>query len=199
MPRMVRRLSAAWAAIRDGFLTPGGHSEVAILVENHPGVLSKVSGLFSRRGFNIYSLAVGMTEDPTVSRITIVVEGDSYIVEQVIKQLNKLIDVIKVSKIEEDSLTRELALIKVKAEPNTRHQIVELINIFRAQVVDINKNHLIVEITGDSEKITALVDMLKDYGIEEMVRTGAIAINRGKRMLKDERNKGGYDNGNNVL
>jgi len=140
-----------------------------------------------------------MTEDPTVSRITIVVEGDSYIVEQVIKQLNKLIDVIKVSKIEEDSLTRELALIKVKAEPNTRHQIVELINIFRAQVVDINKNHLIVEITGDSEKITALVDMLKDYGIEEMVRTGAIAINRGKRMLKDERNKGGYDNGNNVL
>ncbi|MGI5851266.1 MAG: acetolactate synthase small subunit [Clostridiales bacterium] len=172
---------------------------LGVLVENHPGVLSKVSGLFSRRGFNIYSLAVGMTEDPTVSRITIVVEGDSYIVEQVIKQLNKLIDVIKVSKIEEDSLTRELALIKVKAEPNTRHQIVELINIFRAQVVDINKNHLIVEITGDSEKITALVDMLKDYGIEEMVRTGAIAINRGKRMLKDERNKGGYDNGNNVL
>ena len=90
-------------------------------------------------------------------------------------------------------------MIKVKAEPATRHQIVELINIFRAQVVDINKNHLIVEITGDSEKITALVDMLKDYGIEEMVRTGAIAINRGRKMLKDDRNKGGYDNGNNVL
>lgn len=173
---------------------------LGVLVENHPGVLSKVSGLFSRRGFNIYSLAVGMTEDPTVSRITIVVEGDSYIVEQVTKQLNKLIDVIKVADVGEDSVTRELALMKVKASSKTRHEIVEIINIFRAQVVDITKNHLTIEITGDSEKVTALEDMLKDYGIEEMVRTGAIAINRGNRMLRyEEKNKGGNENGNYVL
>ncbi len=173
---------------------------LAILVENHPGVLSKVSGLFSRRGFNIYSLAVGMTEDPSISRITIVVEGDQYIVEQVTKQLNKLIDVIKVANIGHDSLIRELALIKVKATPESRHEIIEIINVFRAQVVDIAKNHLTIEITGDSEKITALEDMLKDYGIEEMVRTGAIGINRGAKMIKyDNSNRGGYGNGNNVL
>ena len=156
---------------------------LGVLVENHPGVLSKVSGLFSRRGFNIYSLAVGMTEDPGVSRITIVVEGDEYIVEQVAKQLNKLIDVIKVSSLDRESLTRELALIKVKATPKTRHEIIEIINIFRAQVVDIAKDHLTAEITGDSEKITALEDMLKGYGISEMVRTGAIAIDRGNKLL----------------
>ncbi len=173
---------------------------LGVLVENHPGVLSKVSGLFSRRGFNIYSLAVGMTEDPSVSRITIVVEGDHYTIEQVTKQLNKLIDVIKVAKIGEDSLTRELALIKVNATPKTRHEIIEIINIFRAQVVDIAANHLTIEITGDSEKITALVDMLKDYGISEMVRTGAIAINRGSKTIKHENtNRGGFENGNNVL
>lgn len=173
---------------------------LGVLVENHPGVLSKVSGLFSRRGFNIYSLAVGMTEDPSISRITIVVEGDQYIVEQVTKQLNKLIDVIKVADIGQDSVSRELALIKVSATPKTRHEIIEIINIFRAQVVDITKNHLTVEITGDSEKITALEDMLKDYGISEMVRTGAIAIDRGSKMIKyEESNRGGYQNGDNVL
>ncbi|NLJ40497.1 MAG: acetolactate synthase small subunit [Clostridiales bacterium] len=156
---------------------------LGVLVENHPGVLSKVSGLFSRRGFNIYSLAVGMTEDPGISRITIVVEGDEYIVEQVAKQLNKLIDVIRVSNMDRESLTRELALIKVRATPKTRHEIIEIINIFRAQVVDIAKDHLTAEITGDSEKITALEDMLKGYGISEMVRTGAIAIDRGNKLL----------------
>ena len=173
---------------------------LGVLVENHPGVLSKVSGLFSRRGFNIYSLAVGMTEDPSISRITIVVEGDQYIVEQVTKQLNKLIDVIKVADIGQDSVTRELALIEVNATPHTRHEIIEIINIFRAQVVDIAKNHLIIEITGDSEKITALEDMLKDYGVSEMVRTGAIAIDRGSKMIKyEESNRGGYQSGDNVL
>lgn len=173
---------------------------LGVLVENHPGVLSKVSGLFSRRGFNIYSLAVGMTEDPTISRMTIVVEGDQYIVDQVAKQLNKLIDVIKVSNIGDDSVSRELALIKVRATSKTRHEIIEIANIFRAQVVDIAKDYLTIEITGDSEKITALVDMLKDYGIEEMVRTGAIAIDRGGKMIKyDENNRGGFYNGNNVL
>ncbi|NLI61228.1 MAG: acetolactate synthase small subunit [Clostridiales bacterium] len=173
---------------------------LGILVENHPGVLSKVSGLFSRRGFNIYSLAVGITEDPSISRITIVVEGDEYIVEQVTKQLNKLVDVIKVANIGEDSVTRELALIKVMASPKTRHEVIEITNIFRAQVVDIAKDYLIVEITGDSEKISALVDMLKDYGIKEMVRTGAIAIDRGGKMIKyEDTERGGFQNGDNVL
>lgn len=173
---------------------------LGVLVENHPGVLSKVSGLFSRRGFNIYSLAVGMTQNPNISRITIVVEGDEYMVEQVTKQLNKLIDVIKVANIGKESVTRELALIKVKATPQTRNEVIEIINIFRAQVVDINKNYLTVEITGDSEKITAIEDMLRDYGIKEMVRTGAIAIDRGSKMIKyEEDNEGGNNNGHNVL
>ncbi len=173
---------------------------LAVLVENHPGVLSKVSGLFSRRGFNIYSLAVCVTEDPSISRITIVVEGDEYTVEQVTKQLNKLIDVIKVSKIGHDSVTRELALIKVRADSENRHQIIQIINIFRAQIVDVARDYLIVEITGDSEKITALVDMLKDYDIKEMVRTGAIALDRGSKMIKyEDVDRGGYQNGCNVL
>src|SRR5690554_4352181 len=129
---------------------------LGVLVENHPGVLSKVSGLFSRSGFNIDSLAVGVTENPDISRMTIVVNGDEYIVEQVTKQLNKLINVIKVADIGRDSVTRELALIKVEATPSTRNQIIERVNIFRAGVVDINKNNLTIEITGDSEKISEL-------------------------------------------
>ena len=161
---------------------------LGVLVENRPGVLSKVSGLFSRRGFNIDSLAVGITENPDISRMTIVVDGDDYIVEQVTKQLNKLIDVIKVANIAEDSVIRELALIKVKATPSTRNEIIEIANIFRAKIVDISKNFLIIEITGDSNKISALEDMLKDFGIKEMVRTGAIAIERGGKMVKYEEN-----------
>jgi acetolactate synthase-1/3 small subunit len=145
---------------------------LGVLVDNHPGVLSKVSGLFSRRGFNIDSLAVGETENPEVSRITIVVDGDEYIVDQLTKQLNKLINVIKVSVIGEDSISRELALIKVRATPVTRNQIVDIVNIFRAKVVDVNRDSIIVEITGDSKKIAALEDMLEDFGILEMVRTG---------------------------
>lgn len=157
---------------------------LGVLVENHPGVLSKVAGLFSRRGFNIDSLAVGVTEDPEISRITIVVDGDEYIVEQVTKQLNKLIDVIKVAIIGEDSISRELALIKVRATPATRNEIIEIVNIFRAKVVDINKNSVIIEITGDSKKIGALEEMLNDFGILEMVRTGNISIDRGLKMVK---------------
>lgn len=157
---------------------------LGVLVENHPGVLSKVAGLFSRRGFNIDSLAVGVTEDPEISRITIVVDGDEYIVEQVTKQLNKLIDVIKVAIIGEDSISRELALIKVHATPATRNEIIEIVNIFRAKVVDINKNSVIIEITGDSKKIGALEEMLNDFGILEMVRTGNISIDRGLKMVK---------------
>jgi len=157
---------------------------LGVLVDNYPGVLSKVVGLFSRRGFNIESLAVGVTEDPKVSRITIVVDGDDYTVDQVTKQLNKLINVIKVSIIGEDSISRELALIKVKATPETRNQIVDIVNIFRAKVVDVNRHSIIVEITGDSKKIAALEDMLQDFGILEIVRTGNISIDRGLKMVK---------------
>lgn len=157
---------------------------LGVLVENNPGVLSKVSGLFSRRGFNIESLAVGVTEDPAISRMTIVVEGDSYVVEQVTKQLNKLIEVIKVENISQNSVVRELALIKVNAVNSTRNEIMQIANVFRANIVDISKNYLTIEITGDDQKISALVEMLDEFGIKEMVRTGIIAIDRGNKMIR---------------
>ncbi|MFO7295440.1 MAG: acetolactate synthase small subunit [Caldicoprobacter sp.] len=159
---------------------------LGVLVANQPGVLSKVAGLFSRRAFNIESLAVGVTEDPNISRMTIVVDGDEKVIEQVAKQLNKLIDVIKVADIAEDSVTRELALIKVQADPGNRNEIIQIVNVFRAQVVDISKDSMIIEITGDEKKIDALQEMLKDFGIKEMVRTGIIAVDRGNKLIKDE-------------
>lgn len=153
---------------------------LSVLVVNHPGVLAKVAGLFSRRGFNIDSLAVGVTNDPNVSRMTILTEGDDSTVEQIARQLGKLVDVIKVTDVSENSVTRELALIKLRTTSETRGEIIEIINIFRAKVVDISTDFLTAEITGDSEKVSALEDMLKGFGIEEMVRTGIIAISRGK-------------------
>ena len=158
---------------------------LGVLVENQPGVLAKVAGLFSRRGFNIESLAVGTTEDPTVSRMTIVVEGDENVIEQVAKQVNKLIDVIRVADIAKDSVARELALIKVHTTPATRNEIIQIVSVFRAQVVDISKDSLIIEITGDQDKVSALQEMLKDFGIKEMVRTGIIAVDRGNRLIKN--------------
>jgi acetolactate synthase I/III small subunit len=158
---------------------------LAILVENRPGVLSKVVGLFSRRAFNIHSLAVGVTEDPAFSRITIVADGDAYILEQISKQLNKLIDVIKVSNISEDSVAREMALIKVNATPATRNEIVEIVNIFREKVVDISKTSVTIQVTGDSKKMAALEEMLRDFGIKEMVRTGMIAVDRGAKAIRE--------------
>jgi acetolactate synthase-1/3 small subunit len=160
---------------------------LGVLVANQPGVLSKVAGLFSRRGFNIDSLTVGVTEDPNVSRMTIVVEGDESVIEQVSKQLNKLIDVIKVADIAENSVARELALIKVGATPGNRNEIIQIVNVFRAQVVDISKDSMIIEITGDEKKVNALQEMLKDFGIKEMVRTGVIAVDRGNKLIKDEK------------
>jgi len=153
---------------------------LSVLVVNHPGVLAKVAGLFSRRGFNIDSLAVGVTNDPNVSRMTILTEGDDSTVEQIARQLGKLVDVIKVTNVSENSVTRELALIKLRTTSETRGEIIEIINIFRAKVVDISTDFLTVEITGNAEKVSALEDMLKEFGIEEMVRTGIIAISRGK-------------------
>jgi len=157
---------------------------LSVLVENHPGVLSRVAGLFSRRGFNIDSLAVGVTEDPTISRITIVVNGDDYIVEQVSKQLNKLIDVIKVKKLNpKEAVERELALIKVNASSQTRSDIIQITEIFRANIVDVSKETLTIEISGDEDKIEAFIELIKQYGIKEVVRTGIIAIERGNKVI----------------
>ncbi|MDF2988037.1 MAG: acetolactate synthase, small subunit [Eubacterium sp.] len=158
---------------------------LSVLVENRSGVLSRVAGLFSRRGFNIDSLAVGVTENPEVSRMTIVVNGDEYTVEQVSKQLNKLIDVIKIRALENsDSVSRELALIKVNATASTRSEIIQIVEIFRAKIVDVSKNTLTVEISGATDKVEALEDMLKQFGIKEIVRTGTIAIERGNKYIK---------------
>lgn len=153
---------------------------LSVLVVNHPGVLAKVAGLFSRRGFNIDSLAVGVTDDPEVSRMTILAEGDEATIEQIGRQLGKLVDVLKVTDVTENSVTRELALIKLNTTSETRREVIEIINVFRAKIVDISKDSLTTEITGDSEKVSALEDMLRPFGIEEMVRTGIIAISRGK-------------------
>lgn len=166
---------------------------LSVLVENHPGVLSRVAGLFSRRGFNIDSLAVGVTENPDISRMTIVVDGDDYTVEQVSKQLNKLIDVIKIKQLDRgDSVSRELALIKVKATATTRAEIIQIVEIFRANIVDVSKNTLTIEASGGTSKVSALEDMLKQFGIKEIVRTGTIAIERGNKYIKasgnDDRN-----------
>ncbi|MDP4093991.1 MAG: acetolactate synthase small subunit [Bacillota bacterium] len=163
---------------------------LSVLVENHAGVLSRVSGLFSRRGFNIDSLAVGVTENPDISRMTIVVDGDEYVVEQVSKQLNKLIDVIKLKKLDRsESLSRELALIKVKATATTRAEIIQIVEIFRAKIVDVSKSTLTIEISGGTDKVAALEDMLKQFGIKEIVRTGTIAIERGNRIIKPNKNE----------
>lgn len=155
---------------------------LSVLVENQPGVLARVAGLFSRRGYNIESLAVGETHEPTVSRMTIVVDGDDQVIEQVVKQLSKLIDVIEVRDItQEEYVDRELVLIKVNADPSVRGEIMQIVEIFRARIVDIGYNTLIIECTGDEGKIRALEKSLKPFGILELVRTGKIAMVRGPK------------------
>ena len=161
---------------------------VAVLVENKSGVLTRVAGLFSRRGFNIESLAVGVTENADTSRMTIVVSGDDNVLEQVMKQLNKLIDVIRVSDIpQEDSVNRELALIKVGVDSNTRAEVMQIVDIFRAKIVDVGAKSLIVEVTGDESKISAIEQLLRQFGVKEMVRTGKVAMNRGAKLVQSEK------------
>ncbi|MEN6351601.1 MAG: acetolactate synthase small subunit [Syntrophomonas sp.] len=153
---------------------------LSVTVENRPGVLTRVATLFRRRGYNIESLTVGATEDPTISRMTIVVEGDAKVIEQVTKQLYKLVDVIKIIDLtSERSVDRELVLIKVKADNNVRADIVQIVDIFRARIVDIGRESLIIECTGDSGKIDGIEESLKPFGIMELVRTGKIAMVRG--------------------
>lgn len=159
---------------------------LSVLVENQSGVLSRIAGLFSRRGYNIDSLSVGETEDPTVSRMTIVVDADDSTLEQIKKQLNKLVDTIKILELkEQSSIYRELTLIKVLAGTKTRAEIIEIANIFRAHIVDVAKESLVIEATGDQGKITALISMLEPYGIKEIIRTGLTALQRGEKELKN--------------
>jgi len=158
---------------------------ISILVENHAGVLSRVAGLFSRRGFNIDSLAVGETNNSLISRITIVVKGDDYTVEQVSKQLNKLVDVIKIKILKkEEFVGRELLLVKVKATSKQRSEIIQLVDIFRANIVDVSKETVTVEISADQDKTSALTGLLEPFGILEIVRTGIVAIQRGKKCVE---------------
>lgn len=155
---------------------------LAVLVENNPGVLARVAGLFSRRGFNIDSLSVGRTDKPDVSRMTIVVEGDDRVLEQVTKQLHKLVDVIKISDISPDEyVDRELVLIKVSCDPAKRGEVMQIADVFRARIVDLGRKTLILECTGNEGKINAFEESLRAYGVKELVRTGKIAMLRGNR------------------
>ena len=160
-------------------MTDTKHTLVA-LVEDKPGVLNRVASLFRRRSFNIESLAVGGSEQPGLSRMTIVAIGDSAHVEQVRKQLEKLINVVKVADITEgDMVTRELALIKVKATASTRSEIMQIVSIFRANIVDVAPGSVTVEVTGDEDKVNSLLGLLRDFGVKEVSRTGRIALTRG--------------------
>jgi acetolactate synthase-1/3 small subunit len=158
---------------------------LSVLVENKPGVLARVAGLFSGRGFNISSLTVGETEDPQISRMTIVSAGDDAIMEQISKQLNKLIDVIKVLDLTGEShLERELLLVKVTSEGGQRAEVTQLAEIFRAKIVDVSERTLTFEITGDANKLDAFVDLVKGFGIKELVRTGTVAVAREMKKKK---------------
>ena len=157
---------------------------LSVLVENKPGVLARVAGLFSRRGFNIESLAVGPTENPEVSRMTIVVAVEELPLEQVTKQLNKLVNVIKIVELEKSTaVQRELLLVKVRADATVRSQVLETVQLFRAKVVDVSPEALTVEATGTADKIGALLRLLEPYGIRELVQSGMVAVGRGARSI----------------
>lgn len=153
---------------------------LSVTVENKPGVLSRVTGMISRRGFNIESLTVAPTEDEGLSRMTIIVEADELGFEQITKQVHKLVSVFRISDLtEEDAVERELVLFKVQAAPDRRHEIIEIANVFRAKVVDVGKNTLTVEATGNESKLDAMENLFRGYGIRQLTRTGKIAIGRG--------------------
>ncbi|WP_088289595.1 acetolactate synthase small subunit [Kineosporia sp. A_224] len=159
---------------------------LSVLVENRPGILARVAGLFARRGFNIHSLAVGPTEVAAVSRMTVVVDVDELPLEQVTKQLNKLISVIKIVELEPtSSVQRELMLVKVKADLQTRTHVLETVELFRAKVIDVAPDAVTIEATGNSEKLEALLKVLEPFGIRELVQSGMVAVGRGSRSITD--------------
>ncbi|MFY9262616.1 MAG: acetolactate synthase small subunit [Actinomycetaceae bacterium] len=160
---------------------------LSVMVENKPGVLSRVSGLFTRRGFNIHSLAVGPTENPEISRMTIVVNAEDTPLEQITKQLNKLVNVLKIVVMDKEvAVQRQLYLIKVKANDDNRINIIQIVDLFRAHVIDVDPESMVVEATGSPTKMVALLAALKPYGITEIVRSGAVAIGRGPRSLSEK-------------
>jgi acetolactate synthase-1/3 small subunit len=159
---------------------------LSVLVENKPGVLARIAALFSRRGFNIDSLAVGPTEHPDVSRMTIVVNVEDLPLEQVTKQLNKLVNVIKIVELDPDAaVRRELVLVKVRADSETRAQVTEIVQLFRAKTVDVSPDAVTIEATGSSDKLEAMLKMLEPYGIKELVQSGMVAVGRGARSITD--------------
>ncbi len=159
---------------------------LSVLVEDKPGVLARVASLFSRRGFNIESLAVGPTEVPEISRMTIVVNVESLPLEQVTKQLNKLINVLKIVELEPDqSVSREFMLVKVKADDQTRSQVLEVVGLFKAKVVDVAPEAITVEVTGNGEKLQTFLRMMEPFGIKELVKSGMVAVGRGSRSITD--------------
>jgi len=158
---------------------------IAVIVENKSGVLTRIAGLFSRRSFNIESLSVGATDNPDYSRMTLTVEGNEDVLEQVTKQLSKLINVIRVSELDpEESVERELAVIKVNADKDCRSEIMQIVNIFRANIIDVSSRSMIIEVTGDSQKVDAILHMLRQYGIKELARTGKVSMVRGMKVTK---------------
>ncbi len=158
---------------------------LSVLVENKPGVLARIAGLFSRRGFNIDSLAVGPTENPEVSRMTIVISVDRLPLEQVTQQLNKLVNVLKIDELDDQSVQRELVLVKVKANDAMRSNVLEVVTLFRAKVVDVAPETLTIEATGSREKLEALLRVLEPYGIKELVQSGMVAVGRGGKSISD--------------
>ncbi|PRY61309.1 acetolactate synthase small subunit [Knoellia remsis] len=163
---------------------------LSVLVENKPGVLARIAGLFSRRGFNIHSLAVGETEHPEISRITVVVDVEGLPLEQVTKQLNKLVEVLKVVELDATAVQRQVMLIKVRADSATRSQVLELVQLFRAKVVDVASESVTIEATGHAEKLEALLGVLEPYGVRELVQSGLVAIGRGPRSITDRALRG---------
>ena len=164
-----------------GGVRTGRKHILSILVENKPGVLARIAGLFARRGFNIETLAVGPTDDPTVSRVTLTVDGATHPIDQVTKQLHKLVNVIKIRDLEpEETVARELALFKIAADGDSRGQVMQFADIFRGKVIDVTRRSVIVEIAGAADKIEAFERMVRPFGLVEMARTGEIAISRGR-------------------
>ncbi|WP_044983943.1 acetolactate synthase small subunit [Thermoanaerobacterium saccharolyticum] len=159
---------------------------ISVLVNNHSGVLSRVVGLFSRRGYNIESLAVGTTEQNDQSRITLTVDGDDYVITQIIRQLSKLYDVIKVQDVGKfPNVSRELVLVKVEINSSTRDDIMHIVDTFRGKVIDISLDSIIIEMTGDTEKVEAFIKLIKQFQVRELTRTGLITLERGNRILKE--------------
>jgi len=158
---------------------------IAVIVENKSGVLTRIAGLFSRRSFNIDSLSVGATDNPDYSRMTISVHGDRDTLEQVIKQLSKLINVIRVSELDPaDSLERELAIIKVSVDRESRSEVIQIVDIFRTKIIDVSQRSMIIEVTGDEDKVEAMIQLLRQFGIKELARTGKVSMVRGAKVIK---------------